>query len=152
MLHSACLAESGGHSLAVVLGFLLAAVSLVAEHGLCGTQASVVAALGLSGCSWCAQVSWSWRRGFVTLQHVWSSRIRDGMGVPCIARQILNCWISGEAQTTVFFPSLSPHPTAEFLYSIKFNKYLIKKKMKGKLSGLERKIGSLIMAPSGLSW
>ena len=44
--------ESGGYSLAVVLGFLLAAVSFVAEHRLCGTQASAVAAVGLSRCSW----------------------------------------------------------------------------------------------------
>lgn len=44
--------ESGGYSLAAVLGFLLAAVSLVAEHGLCGTQASAVVALGLSRCGW----------------------------------------------------------------------------------------------------
>ena len=56
------------------------------------------------------------------------------MGVPCIARQILNRWISGEV-----FSIFTPHPTAEFLYSIKFSKYLIKERMEGKLSLLERK-------------
>jgi len=37
---------SGGYSLAVVLGLLISVASLVAEHRLLGTQASVVAALG----------------------------------------------------------------------------------------------------------
>ena len=39
----------GGYSLAVVCG-LLTAVSLIAEHGFWGAQASVVAAHGLSSC------------------------------------------------------------------------------------------------------
>ena len=38
---------NGGYSLAVVCGFLIAVASLVVEQGLRGTQASVVAALGL---------------------------------------------------------------------------------------------------------
>ena len=43
-------AASGGYSLVLVCGFLIAAASLVAEHGFYGLQASVIAALGLSSC------------------------------------------------------------------------------------------------------
>ena len=39
-------AASGGYSLGVVCGFLVAVASLVAEHRLYGLQASVVAARG----------------------------------------------------------------------------------------------------------
>lgn len=42
--------ESRGPSLVAVLGPLVAAASLVAEHGFQGSQASVVAALLLSSC------------------------------------------------------------------------------------------------------
>ena len=41
---------SGGCSIVRALGHLVAVVSLVAEHRLRGTQASVVVALGLSSC------------------------------------------------------------------------------------------------------
>ena len=44
-------AVSSGCSLVVVLRLLIAVASLVAEYGFQGTQASVVAAGGLSGCS-----------------------------------------------------------------------------------------------------
>ena len=43
-------AESGGSSRVVVHGLLTAAASLVAEPGLWGTRASVVAGCGLSSC------------------------------------------------------------------------------------------------------
>ena len=45
-------AASGGRSLVVVHGLLLAVVSLIVEHGLWGTRASVVEACGLSCGSW----------------------------------------------------------------------------------------------------
>ena len=45
-------AASGGRSLVVVRGLLLAVVSLVVERGLWGTQASGVEACGLSCGSW----------------------------------------------------------------------------------------------------
>ena len=38
-----------------------------------------------------------WPTGLVALQHVESSLIRDGAGVPCIARQSPNCWTTREA-------------------------------------------------------
>ena len=41
---------SGDYSLDVVFGLLTAMASLVAEHGLSGTQASGVSAHGLSSC------------------------------------------------------------------------------------------------------
>ena len=43
-------AESGGYLLAAVPRLLTAGPSLVAEHGLLGTRASVAAARGLSSC------------------------------------------------------------------------------------------------------
>ena len=46
-------AESRGSSLTAMLGLLTAAASLVAEHGLWGTQASAAVARELSSCgSW----------------------------------------------------------------------------------------------------
>ena len=47
---------SRGPSLAAVLGLLVAAASLVAEHRLQGARASVAAAPGLSSCG--AQAAW----------------------------------------------------------------------------------------------
>ena len=43
-------AASGGYSLVLVCGFLIAAASLLAEHRFYGLQASVIAARGLSSC------------------------------------------------------------------------------------------------------
>ena len=65
-------AASRGHSLAVVCGLLITAVSLVAPYGPKGAWASVVVAHGLS-CQ----------------QHVESSHTRDSVHVPCCGRQIL---------------------------------------------------------------
>ena len=59
--------------------FLVAVASLVAEYRLEGTGSLVVA------------------QGSVTLRYVGSSRTRDGTGVCCVARQILNCWTTREA-------------------------------------------------------
>ena len=47
----ALVAARRGYSLVAGLGLLVEAVSLFAEHGFLGTGASVVAASGLSGCS-----------------------------------------------------------------------------------------------------
>ena len=41
---------NGGYSLAVVSGLLIVVASLVAEHGLKGSQASIAAACWLSSC------------------------------------------------------------------------------------------------------
>ena len=41
---------SGGYSLAAVRGLLIATASLVAEHRLCGTRASITEAPELSSC------------------------------------------------------------------------------------------------------
>ena len=43
-------AANGSYSLIVVHGLLIMVASLVAEHGLKGSQASVAAACGLSSC------------------------------------------------------------------------------------------------------
>ena len=49
----ASIAVSQGYSLVVVCGLLIAVAFLVSEHGLSGTQVSVVLACGLSSCnSW----------------------------------------------------------------------------------------------------
>ena len=55
-------------------------LSLVAEHGLLGAQAQ-----------------WLWHTGLVALRHVGSSQTRNQTSVPCIARWILNYWITREA-------------------------------------------------------
>jgi len=44
-------AASGGYSLVVVHGLLIVVASFVMEHGLQGTQASVVEVPGLHSCS-----------------------------------------------------------------------------------------------------
>ena len=59
----------------VVLWFLIAVASLVAEHGLWGSWASAVGAQGL-----------------VALWHVGSSQSRVQTCVPCIGRWILHHW------------------------------------------------------------
>ena len=48
--------ENGGYSLVVVRRLLIAMVSLVAQHGLKGTQASAIVVCGLSSCSFQAQL------------------------------------------------------------------------------------------------
>ena len=62
-----------------VSGLLLAVSSLVAEHRLWGTWASVVVVHGL-----------------VAPRHVGSSQTRDLTCVPCIGRQILSIWATRE--------------------------------------------------------
>ena len=75
-----------GLSPVAVSGLLVTMASLVAEHGLQGSSASVVvAAQGLS-----CPVAWG------------ASWTRDQTGVPCIARQILNHWTTREAQHLYF--------------------------------------------------
>ena len=51
----------------------------------CGAQA--LGHMDLSSCGTWAQ--YLWHMGFIALQHVGSSWIRDGTSVPCIGRQIL---------------------------------------------------------------
>ena len=58
---------------------LVGVASLIAEYRLESAASSVVA------------------HGSVTLRHVGSSRTRDGTGIRCVARQILNCWTTREA-------------------------------------------------------
>ena len=65
----------------------------------CGARApglshSVVAAHRLQGAG-----SVAVGVGLVAPRHVGSSQTRDGTGVPCIARRILNLWTTREAQT-----------------------------------------------------
>ena len=50
----ALVAASGGFSLVVVLRLFISVASLVVEHGLLGTKASVVAAHGLGHCGFWA--------------------------------------------------------------------------------------------------
>ena len=83
---------SGGSSLAVVLGLLIAVNSV--EHRFSGVQASVVAAHGLGTC---ASLALELRcTGLVALQHVGSSQTRDQTCVTCIGWQILNHWATRE--------------------------------------------------------
>ena len=89
---------SGGSSLAVVLGLLIAVNSV--EHRFSGVQASVVAAHGLGTC---ASLALELRcTGLVALQHVGSSQTRDQTYVPCIDRWILNCWTTREVHIYLF--------------------------------------------------
>ena len=74
----------------MVLRLLLAVAFLLAESGLKGTQASVVAASGLSGCSSRALEHRLDSCGALAYLHVGSSWIRDRTCVSCIGRQILN--------------------------------------------------------------
>ena len=84
----------------VVFRLLIVVASLVVEHSLLGTRASVVAAHGLSSCgvwapgcvgfhSCSTQLQQLWRMGLVAPQHVESSRTRDRTHVTCIGRWIL---------------------------------------------------------------
>ena len=66
---------SGGYSLVVVCGLLIAVGSLVAEHGLQGSWAFTVV----------AQPQWFWSIGLVALQHMESSWTRYQTHVPCLA-------------------------------------------------------------------
>ena len=63
---------------------LLIAVALLVEHRLQGTQASVVAAQGLSR----ALVQYLWCTGLVAPWHVGSFRTQDQTHVPCISKLI----------------------------------------------------------------
>ena len=72
---------SRGYSPVVGLGFLTAVASLVAEHGLWGEQASVLA-MGELRCPHCMQNL--------------GSHARDRTHVPCIGRQTLNYWTTKE--------------------------------------------------------
>ena len=47
-------------------------------------------------------LQWLWRMNFVALRHVESSWIRDRTCVPCIGRQILNCWTTREVPNDNF--------------------------------------------------
>ena len=83
---------------------LIAVASLVAEAGLWGAQASVVAAHGLSSCgSWAPErrLSSCGARGLVAPPHVGSSWTRDQINVPCILRRSLTPWITREAHTVI---------------------------------------------------
>ena len=66
-----------GYSLIVVRGLLIEVASLAVGHGL--------------------QVHGLSNSGLVAPLHVGSSWTRDRTGVPCIARQVLNHWITREA-------------------------------------------------------
>ena len=79
-------AASGGHSLVVVNGLLIAATSLVTEHGF-WSVGSVVSA-----------------HGFVAPQHVESSWTGDRIHVPCTGRQIPNLWTTREVPPTQSYP------------------------------------------------
>ena len=72
-------AASRGYSLVVVPSLLTAVASLIAEHGLYGTWAQML---------WCTSLVAPW--------HVESSLTRDQTCVPCVGRQILNQWTTGE--------------------------------------------------------
>ena len=66
---------------------LVVVASLVAEHGLLGTQASAVVA---------------WNMGSVALRNVESSWTRGWTHVPCTGRQILNHWTTMEVLVWLF--------------------------------------------------
>ena len=79
---------SGGYSPVAVHGLLIAMASLVVEHRLYGSQASVAEAHGLRSCG-----SWALEHrlnscGLVALRHVECSWIRDRTHVSCISMQI----------------------------------------------------------------
>ena len=103
-------AGSGGCSLGTCVGF--------SSSGLLITVASVFLTdpgLQLHGCSncstwaqqwWCmgcrAQGQQLWDTGLIAPWHVGSSQTRNQTGVPCIARQILDHWTTGEAHSRIF--------------------------------------------------
>ena len=64
--------ESGGYSLVVVLGFLIAVISLVLGHGFPSPWRQQLQFLGSR-----AQAQQFWHTDLVTLCHVGSSPIRD---------------------------------------------------------------------------
>ena len=79
---------SGGYSLVVVCGLLIAVGSLVAEHGLQGSWAFTVV----------AQPQWFWSIGLVALQHMESSWTRYQTHVPCLAGGFLTTGPSGKSK------------------------------------------------------
>ena len=84
---------SRGLSIASVSGSYPSLTSMV-------FRAQALGHTDLSSCGTWAQRLW--RMGFVALQHVGSSWIRDGTGVPCIGRQILYHGTTREA-LEIFF-------------------------------------------------
>ena len=99
-------ATSGRFSVVAVHGLFTAVASLVSEHGLQGTQASVIAACRLSSCaSWSlrAQSQQLWHTGLVAQQHVGFSQARNQTNVPCIAKWILNHQGTREALQLTYY-------------------------------------------------
>ena len=93
-------AVSGGHSLAVGSGLLIAVASLVGEHSLQGALASEVAAHGLSSCSSQAlehrlNSCWAWF-GLDAPWDTGSSWTKDQTPISCISRWILHHWAMRE--------------------------------------------------------
>lgn len=83
----------------------LAVASLVAEHGLEGTRASVITARGLSGCSSRAQSTGSavMARGLTCCTACGIFLDQGFNQCPCNGRQILNLWATREFLYTVLF-------------------------------------------------
>ena len=79
-------AASRGCSLVAVCGLLIAVASLVAKHGLQGSQHSVVVTRGLSSCGSRAQAQKLWCMGLVAPQHMGASQIRNQTCVSCMGR------------------------------------------------------------------
>ena len=85
-------AESRGYTLVVVCRLLIMVASLVAEHG----HQAYGLADGL------------WHSGLASPQLMESSGTGDQTHVPCIGRQILNCWTTREVQVLVTEGVLGP--------------------------------------------
>ena len=81
-----------------VRGLLIAAASLVAEHGL---QAHGLQQLWLTGSR--AQAQQLWLTGLVAPRHVGTSRTRARTHVPCIGKWFLNHCATREAQRLLLF-------------------------------------------------
>ena len=101
-------AMRGGYFLVAMDGLHAVAASLVAEHRLSRTWASVVVARGCSNQPadsriWAQQL---WCMDLIAWWHMKSSWTRNLTHVPCIGWQILSHWIIREVQFTLFLIDL----------------------------------------------
>ena len=61
-----------------------------------------------------------WPMDFVAPRHVGSSRTRDQIPAPCVCRQIVNHWTTGEAHNFFFSSSFSPFTQSSMLSFLLF--------------------------------
>ena len=62
-----------------------------------------------------------WPMDFVAPRHVGSSRTRDQIPAPCVCRQIVNHWTTGEAHNFFFSSSFSPFTQSSSFFSFCFS-------------------------------